>query len=139
MCSLCRPVLPDFGLPHSEDLCPLRNSQYCPYCATYGHLMAFCKAKPPASITQPIYLEQLIAPSDRIAFGIETCTPIVGSASAAAAAVAVLEGTIEIKNDDAVITAYLNARSIPIPRKVSKRRVLEEYASRQGKRVVYIF
>lgn len=98
--------------------------------------MAFCKAKPPASITQPIYLEQLIAPSDRIAFGIETCTPIVGSASATVAA---LEGTIEIKNDDAVITAYLNARSIPIPRKVSKRRVLEEYASRQGKRVVYIF
>jgi hypothetical protein len=94
-----------------------------------------CPAKPADAFLQPIYLEQLIAPSDRVAFGIQSRTPLPSAPSISAAT---QEGILEIKNDDQVITAYLHARSIRIPRKVSKRQVLEEYAAQMGKRVVYI-
>lgn len=136
MCSYCLPILPELNLSHREDLCPLRNSSYCSYCATYGHLMSFCKAKPPASVTYPVYLEQLIAPSDRIAFEIQSRTPLHGCASASVAAEE--RGVIEIKNNDAAITAYLAAHSLRVPRKSAKRQVLEEYASKLGKRIVYV-
>ena len=38
MCSICKEVLQDFSILHTEALCPLRNSRYCSYCAQYGHL-----------------------------------------------------------------------------------------------------
>jgi hypothetical protein len=134
MCSHCRSILPDFRLDHDASLCPLRKSSYCSHCAMYGHLLAMCPAKPADAFLQPIYLEQLIAPSDRVAFGIQSRTPL----PAAPSVPGIQEGVLEIKNDDQVITAYLHARSIRIPRKVSKRQVLEEYAAQMGKRVVYI-
>lgn len=42
MCSICLPILPDFGINHPETRCPLRMSSYCSYCAKYGHLTADC-------------------------------------------------------------------------------------------------
>lgn len=136
MCSHCRKILPDFRLDHEESLCPLRNSWYCSHCATYGHLLSTCPAKPAAVFLQPVYMEQLITPSDRIAFGIHSKTPL---SSVTAVASSVDEtGILEIKKDDRVIAAYLQARSVRIPRKVSKRQALEEYAAQLGKRVVYV-
>ena len=138
MCSHCRKVLPDFRLDHEESLCPLRNSWYCSHCATYGHLLSTCPAKPAAVFLQPVYIEQLIAPSDRIAFGIHSKTPLTSAPAAAVASSVDETGILEIKKDDRVIAAYLQARSVRIPRKVSKRQALEEYAAQMGKRVVYV-
>lgn len=121
-------------------MCPLRNSWYCSHCATYGHLLSTCPAKPAAVFLQPTYIEQLIAPSDRVAFGIHSKTPLpsVVAAATTPSSSADETGILEIKKDDRVIAAYLQARSIHIPRKVSKRQALEEYAAQMGKRVVYV-
>lgn len=133
MCSICKDTLPDFELEHTELLCPLRNSYYCSICAQYGHLTKKCPAKPSILFREPVYLEQLIPPSELKELGITTKTPIKYKAS---------EDTppalIEIKNDDKVFAAYLAARGFKIPKGYTKKRALEEYAKLNSKRVVYL-
>jgi hypothetical protein len=132
MCSICKPILGDFKVVHTESLCPLRNSRYCSNCAQYGHLTKSCPARPSILFREPAYLEQLIPPSECKEFGITTKTPIVYSKQEDP------PQFLEIKDDDRVISAYLSARSIKIPKKHNKKYVLEEYATLQNKRVVYI-
>jgi len=133
MCSICKDTLPDFELEHTELMCPLRNSRYCSNCAQYGHLSRKCLAKPSIMFREPVFLEQLIAPSELKELGITTRTPIKRK---------IVEDTppeiIEIKNDDKVFVAYLAARSFKIPKGFTKKRALEEYAKLNNKRIVYI-
>lgn len=133
MCSICRDTLSDFELKHTELMCPLRNSRYCSNCAQYGHLTRACTSKPSILFREPAFLEQLIAPSELKEMGITTKTPIRYKAS---------EDTppqiIEIKNDDKVFAAYLAAKSFKIPKGYTKKRVLEEYAKLNDKRIVYL-
>jgi hypothetical protein len=131
MCSICKEILQDFSIDHSEALCPLRNSRYCSYCAQYGHLTKSCPAKPNIMFREPAYLEQLISYSDLKEYNITSKTPIKYKITEE-------PQLIEIKDDDRSITAYLAARSIKIQRGFTKRQTLEEYAKLNNKRVVYV-
>ena len=132
MCSLCSNVLQDFGLEHTELLCPLRNSRYCANCAQYGHLTKSCPAKPARMFREPAYLEQLIPPSELKEYNITSKTPIKYRSREEP------QQLLEIKDDDKVILAYLTARSIKIQKGFTKRQTLEEYALLNNKRVVYL-
>ena len=132
MCSNCTDILEDFGIEHTIELCPLRNSWYCSYCAIYGHLTKSCPAKPSILFRNPAYIEQLIPYSDLKEYNITSKTPI---------RTPLLEQEqrlLEIKDSDKVIAAYLAARSVKIQRGFTKRQTLEEYAKTENKRVVYI-
>ena len=128
MCSFCVKTIPDFGVEHNIASCPLRMSQYCSYCAKYGHITIDCQAKP--NFIEPTYLEQLISPSDLIEYNIITKTPIYYKVKED-------QQLLEIKDDDKVITAYLISHSIKIQKGHTKRHVLEEYAKLNNKRLVY--
>ena len=132
MCSICSDILQDFGVEHTEALCPLRNSRYCSYCAQYGHLTKSCPAKPSRMFREPAYLEQLIPYSDLKEFNITSKTPIKYKTPDE------IQQLLEIKDDDKVIAAYLAARSIKVQRGFTRRQTLEEYAKLNNKRVVYI-
>jgi hypothetical protein len=132
MCNICKDVLQDFSIEHTEALCPLRNSRYCSYCAQYGHLTKSCPAKPSRMFREPAYLEQLIPYSDLKEFNITTKTPIKYLKPEEP------QQLLEIKDDDRVISAYLAARAIKIQKGFTKREMLEEYAKQNNKRVVYI-
>ncbi len=133
MCSICKEVLVDFGIEHSEARCPLRNSRYCSYCASYGHLTRDCYAKPSKRFTEPVFLEQLIGPSDLIQYGIKTKTPLPSSFR-----VEDEPSLLEIKDNDAAILAYLTSKSIKVPKKTLMRQQLEQYAELNHMRVVYL-
>lgn len=132
MCSICLSVLQDFSIQHMEQLCPLRNSRYCSYCAQYGHLTKSCPAKPSRMFREPTYLEQLIPYSDLKEYKITTKTPIKYKKPDEP------QQLLEIKDDDKVIIAYLIARSVKIQKGFTKRQALEEYAKLNNKRVIYI-
>ncbi len=132
MCSICHETLQDFGIQHTEALCPLRNSRYCSYCAKYGHLTKSCPAKPSRMFREPAYLEQLIPYSDLKEYNITSKTPIKYKTKEEP------QQLLEIKDDDKVIRAYLSARSIKVQRGFTKRQTLEDYAQLNNKRVVYI-
>lgn len=132
MCSICKDILQDFSIDHSENLCPLRNSRYCSYCAQYGHLTKSCPAKPSRMFREPAYLEQLIPYADLKEYGITSKTPIKCKIPDEP------QQLLEIKDDDKVILAYLTARSIKIQRGFTRRQTLEEYAKLNNKRVIYV-
>jgi hypothetical protein len=132
MCNICKDILKDFGIEHSESKCPLRNSRYCSYCAQYGHYTKSCPAKPLRMFREPTYLEQLIPHTELKTYNITTKTPIIYKT------VEESQQLLEIKDDDKVITAYLTSHLIKIQRGFTKRQTLEEYAKLNNKRVVYI-
>ena len=132
MCSICKPILKTIHGKHDESLCPIGQSRYCSNCAKYGHLTKSCPAKPSRCFTEPIYVEQLIAPSDLKEFGITTLTRLPIKINDEP------QQILEIKDDDKAIAAYLHARSIKSIKGYTKRRVLEDYAEKQGKRVIYL-
>ena len=129
MCSICLKTFPDYGMKHTESLCPLRNSRYCSYCAKTGHLTTMCPAKPLFIV--PTYMEQLIPPSYLKKYNITSKTQLNYISVEP-------QRLLEIKDDDKVISAYLAARSIKIQKGDLKRHILEEYAQLNNKRLVYI-
>jgi hypothetical protein len=133
MCKICEKTLQGFEIEHTEQTCPLRMSRYCSYCAQYGHLTSNCHAKPSILFRKPAYLEQLIPPSELDNLGIKTKTPIKYKEKDEP------QQLIEIKDDERVITAYLQSHSLKVSRKVRENKLtLEEYAKLNNKRVVYI-
>jgi hypothetical protein len=132
MCNICKDILQDFEIQHSETQCPFRNSRYCSYCAQYGHFTKSCPAKPSRMFREPIYLEQLISHSDLKTYNITSKTQIKYNTPDEP------QQLLEIKDDDKVIAAYLAARLIKNQRGFTKRQTLEEYAKLNNKRVVYI-
>ena len=77
-------------------------------------------------------MEQLIDHSDLKAYGITSLTPLPSTRPEKP------QQILEIKDNDKVIAAYLSARSIKILKGFTKRRMLEEYAKQQNKRIVFI-
>ena len=143
MCSICKPILVDFSEKHPEMRCPLRISSYCSYCADYGHLTKDCPAKPSRLFTEPIYVEQLLSPSDLKEYNIISRTLLPKQIREDPPQL------LEIEDNDKVIAAYLAARSIKLQQKESKNRkissktltvryTLEEYAKLNKMRVVYV-
>ena len=133
MCSICKEILIDFAVEHPEYKCPVRNSRYCSYCAKYGHLTSACPAPPSRSMREPVYIEQLIPPSELKLYNITSRTPISTHYQKEEP-----QQLLEIKDNDKVIAAYLSARSVKVMKGYTKRHVLEEYAKQQNKRIVYI-
>ena len=132
MCDICRDILIDFAIEHEPFKCPIRNSRYCAHCAQYGHTTKSCPAPPSVRAREPAYLEQLIDPSDLKAYGITSLTPLPSRRPEKP------QQILEIKDNDKVIAAYLAARSIKVLKGFTKRRMLEEYAKQQNKRIVFI-
>ena len=132
MCDICRDILVDFAIEHEPFKCPIRNSRYCAYCAQYGHLTKSCPAPPSVRAREPAFIEQLIDPSDLKKYNITSLTPIPLSKPERPPQI------LEIKDNDKVIAAYLAARSIKVLKGFTKRRMLEEYAKQQNKRIVFI-
>jgi hypothetical protein len=81
---------------------------------------------------EPTYVEQLIPPSDLKRYNITTLTPIPQYK------VEKPQQLLEIKDNDKVIAAYLSAHSIKTIKGFTKRKMLEEYAKQQNKRIVFI-
>jgi hypothetical protein len=91
-----------------------------------------CPASPPLWAREPTFLEQLIPPSDLKRYHITTLTPIPSYK------VEKPPQLLEIKDNDKAIAAYLSARSIKTIKGFTKRKMLEEYAKQQNKRIVFI-
>lgn len=132
MCDICKDILIDFAIEHEPYTCPIRNSRYCAHCAQYGHLTKSCPAPPSLKAREPAYLEQLIDHSDLKAYRITSLTPLPSTRPEKA------QQILEIKDNDKVIAAYLAARSIKVLKGFTKRRMLEEYAKQQHKRIVFV-
>lgn len=131
MCDICKDILVDFAIEHEQFKCPIRNSRYCAYCAEYGHLTKSCPAPPSIRAREPAFVEQLIDPSDLKRYNITSLTPINYKPEKP-------QQILEIKDNDKVIAAYLAARSIKVLKGFTKRRMLEEYAKQQNKKLVFI-
>ena len=132
MCDICRDILVDFAIEHEPFTCPIRNSRYCAHCAQYGHVTKSCPAPPSVRAREPAYLEQLIDPTDLKQYRITSLTPLPSTRPERPPQI------LEIKDNDKVIAAYLAARSIKVLKGFTKRRMLEEYAKQQHKRIVFI-
>lgn len=132
MCTICKTILTDFAIEHTELMCPLRNSRYCSNCATYGHLTRTCPAKPSRFYTEPAYLEQLISAENLKEFNITSKTEIPYRDKKKEPQL------LEIKDNDQVIASYLASQSVKVPKGSSKRTTLENYAKLQNKRLVYL-
>jgi hypothetical protein len=83
-----------------------------------------------------MYLEQLIPASELREFQITSTTPFTGNIKEEP------QQLLEIEDNDRIIGAYLEARSIKIQKKSTKklslRYTLEEYAKLRQMRVVYV-
>lgn len=103
MCSRCNSKITTFYTKHTEEQCPLYKAYYCSYCAKYGHPMSSCNRKKIIRSKKLIPKEE---PSREI----------------------IPDRTIEIKDSDAVISAYLTSRGIDSVKRASdNREILEEY------------
>jgi hypothetical protein len=132
MCTICKPILTDFAIEHTELMCPLRNSRYCSNCATYGHLTRACPAKPSLFYTEPAYLEQLISAENLKEFNITSKTEIPYRERGE------VQQLLEIKDNDQVIATYLSSQSVKVPKGCTKRSTLEKYAMLHNKRLIYL-
>ena len=53
MCSVCKHIMPGFGIAHEVILCPFRAGLYCSMCAQYGHSRDDC----PVNKKRMIYIK----------------------------------------------------------------------------------
>lgn len=132
MCSICKDVLIQFELEHTEARCPLAASLYCSSCACFGHLTRNCRAKPSKRYTQPVYVEQLIGVNDLLEFGIRTKTPLPVQKEEEP-----IPQLLEIKDTDSAITTFLTSKGIKAGKKSMLRIQLENYAKTEKLRVIY--
>jgi hypothetical protein len=111
MCTRCKDKITTFTSKHNESVCPLYASYYCSFCAKKGHLLSACPRKYIAKSVKPVVLEEIAEP--------------------------IMKRTLEIKDNDAVIAAYLSARGYETGRKASENReILAEYAASEGMKLV---
>lgn len=138
MCSVCKEILVDFRIPHSEASCPLRKSLYCRSCAIYGHSSKSCPVKPPLFATEPAFVEQLVPPSERRMYRITSRTPLTGVRIPEPTSELENPNLIEIKDVDDVIREYLRNHGVIVTSKKELRNRLREYAKGEGKVVRFI-
>jgi hypothetical protein len=131
MCSICNISFPDFTIEHSEINCPFRNSRYCSYCASYGHLTKSCPAKPLKKFREPCYVEQLIPLSVLEEKNITSKTVINYKEEP--------QRILFIKDNKKQIKEYLKSVSFKMSCNTEKeaKQAIEEYAKQTNQRVVY--
>jgi hypothetical protein len=136
MCDYCKKEHPGFLFEHTVIECPFKRSLYCSSCASYGHTLDTCPAKPADFYTKPCFLEQLIPFSLRELYNITTRTLLPDVMPYESK-----EGLLEIEDDPVLIRAYLQARQLIKNRQTSHalmRDILQQYAKEQNKRLVFI-
>lgn len=141
-CTDCREALPNFMIPHLPSACPVRNSLYCGFCSRYGHTSKTCDVAPPPWATKVTYVEQLV-PTDAIKeYKITSKTPIdthLGVPPPLTDKIPNGPDTIEIREDDKIIKAWLRARGVPATENHRKNKeLLQQYADRHGRVLVYL-
>lgn len=138
MCSYCDKILVGFSIKHTEAACPLRKSLYCPTCAIYGHSFKGCPVKPSKAFTEPIYVEQLILPSERRAYKIKSYTLLPNKYLPDLDSTLYNPHLIELKDTDQIIRDYLKSNGIICGSKKELRHKLLEFAKANGKVVRFI-
>lgn len=144
-CTECQEVLGRFLFHHAPSHCPLRNSSYCSYCSRYGHFTKDCPTSPPPWATDIYYLEQLIPSADIARLGIISRTPIsndvknnIDDIPEIGAPIPNSKGTIEIRESDKEIKAWLRAHGIPATENPKKNKILlTKYADARGLVIVW--
>jgi hypothetical protein len=91
-----------------------------------------CPAKPSRVFREPAFVEQLVPPTELQEFNITSLTPITYLRPETPPQL------LEIKDDDRVITAYMLAQSIKVPKGYTKKQAMEQDAKLKNKRVVYL-
>jgi len=140
MCDNCKyPPLSFRGDKHEPVACPFKTSQYCSWCAIYGHTNAACPAPPSKFYTEPCYMEQLIPVNLLKQFNItsKTLLPTTTLPSETEPS----SGFLEITNDDKIIKAFLISRGLIGPRtenSILLRDVLMKYAKTENKRLIFM-
>ena len=142
-CTECREILPNFMIPHLPTSCPVRNSLYCGFCSRYGHTSKTCDVAPPPWAKNVTYVEQLI-PSDTLKqYKIKTKTPLCSSIPSTIPGIneKIPNGpeTIELRDNDKLIKAWLRARGVPATENHRKNKeLLQQFADRHGRVLVYL-
>ena len=138
MCDNCKhPPLSFRGLKHEGVACPFKTSQYCSWCASYGHTNTSCPAPPSKFYTDPCYVEQLIPAAVLTQYNITTKTLLPGVKPP----VEKKTGILEITNDDKIIKAFLVGRGLIGPRTENSsqlRLALTNHAKAENKRLILL-
>lgn len=138
MCDRCKHILKDFRIEHSPGTCPYIKSLYCSSCAVYGHSRLKCPAKPSSYATEPIYIEQLIPYSERIAYGITSKTLLKNKRIPDPITELENPNLIELKEIDSILKEFLRNNGIIATTKKDIRTKLKEYAKANGKVIRFI-
>lgn len=141
ICTDCEEVLGRFQFNHAPWQCPLHNSSYCNYCSRYGHISKNCPTSPPPWATKVCYLEQLIPSGDIERFGITTRTLLSSEIHVPDIGTKIPDGrgTIEMRDSDKEIKAWLRAHGVPATESSKKNRVLlNKYADSRGLVIVWL-
>ena len=77
MCENCKEILIDYrGKAHDIGSCPILSMAYCGLCSKRGHFHSDCPDFLSQRMRKPQYLEQLIPPSYRERYKIQSLTPL---------------------------------------------------------------
>lgn len=77
MCDNCKNILVDYrGKPHDIGACPILSMAYCGLCSKRGHFHNDCPDVISLRMRKPEYVEQLIPPSLRERYKIQSLTPL---------------------------------------------------------------
>lgn len=135
MCDRCVSIPQEFPRPHFPHQCRLANALYCTNCASYGHILSTCPAKPSRLVTTPQYVEQLVPSSLIKSFNITTKTPL--SISPLITEEPELR-IVQIINTDEYIRTWLKNRGIICKSKTDMRDKLQEWAKDNNSRILFI-
>jgi hypothetical protein len=147
MCDNCKyPPFSFRGDKHDSVACPFKTSQYCSWCAIYGHTSTACPAPPSKFYTEPCYVEQLLPASILKQYNITsktllpTATPPEATTGKTTGKTTT-SGFIEITNDDKIIKAFLVSRGLIGPRTENStllRTALMNHAKSENKRLIFL-
>lgn len=142
MCDNCKyPPLTFRGDKHDSVACPFKTSQYCSWCAIYGHTNTACPAKPSKFYTEPCYVEQLLSATTLKQYNITSKTLLPDVKPMDIATATAVTGFLEITNDDKIIKAFLVSRGLIGPRTENStilRTALMNYAKGENKRLIFL-
>lgn len=144
MCDNCKyPPFSFRGDKHDLVACPFKTSQYCSWCAIYGHTNTTCPAPPSKFYTEPCYVEQLLPASILKQYNItsKTLLPTATPPEETTGTTAATSEFIEITNDDKIIKAFLVSRGLIGPRTENStllRTALMNHAKAENKRLIFL-
>lgn len=114
-CLICKDILVDYTLTHTEEACPLRASLMCTYCNVSGHSNIGCPKEKAIRRVQVISIRTGQQRPEMT----RTCTPH--------------KPALDIRMDDRHISAYLRSQGIQPSQKPKKNlELLRDYTQSVG-------